>query len=297
LVGLLNNSAALAQNKEVRTSIMIINGDTIVNGKKFSQLPEGEKVELRKNFKGLSLGQMKMSADVPGHKISKVIVVKSDGMDSVSTGEPHQRVFNFNDGNQRMHIQIKTDTDFNDTEGHNMERQILIRKKGMQDMQFNMERPENGIGASEMSKILQQLPERGRMNFARPNKPNSSHFDYANTDKDGFTTRTEITVMEPNKANLKAVFKNENLAFNTLTVNDLVLSPNFSAGKTILSFSTAAKSTLVIKLVDTDGNILFSESKSVSGTYSKSFAWPKNGIYYLEISEAGKSYIRKLIKE
>ena len=88
LVGLLNYNTAEAQNKEikeVRTSIMIMNGDTIVNGKKFSQLPESEKVELRKSFKGLNSGQLRISRNASPDNVSKVIIVKSDGMDAVLT--------------------------------------------------------------------------------------------------------------------------------------------------------------------------------------------------------------------
>ena len=88
VIGLLSYNTTQAQNKEikeVKTSIMIMNGDTIVNGKKFSQLPESEKVELRKSFKGLNSGQLRISRNTPHDNAPKVIIVNTDGVDAVLT--------------------------------------------------------------------------------------------------------------------------------------------------------------------------------------------------------------------
>ena len=223
-----------------------------------------------------------------------MIIFNSDGMDSVITDGTNQRVFNFNDGNQRMQIQVKTDSESVDKDGQNVERKIVIHKKGMLDMGLYKGEPENGIGAPQ---ILKHLAEVGNMDFVRADKPNSSRFNYAITDKNGYTTRTQISILEPNKADLKGVFNNENIAINTLAVDDLVLSPNYSSGKITLSFTATTKGVLAVKLVDTDGKILFSENKAIfDNTYTKQFALARNGIYYLEVSQVGKTYIRKLIK-
>jgi hypothetical protein len=215
-------------------------------------------------------------------------------MDTLMTDGTDQRVFNFDDGNPRIHIQVNTDSESNDMDGQNIERKVIIRKNGMNDMGLYMGDSENGISAPQ---ILQHIADGGNMAFLRPDKPNSSRFNYSITDKDGYTTRTQITISEPNKADLKDVFNNENLAVNTLTVHDLVLNPNFSSGKITISFTTAAKGVLAVKLLDTDGIILFSENKAIiDNSYTKQFALTKNGIYYLEVSQAGKTYVRKLIK-
>lgn len=294
--GSLTHNSASGQNKEikeVRTSVMIMDGDSVMNWKKFSELPESEKMELRKNSKGLNSRQLRISNDAPHSNASKVIIFNSDGMDSVITDGTNQRVFNFKDGNQHMQIQVKTDSESDDKDGQNVERKIVIHKKGMLDMGLYEGEPENGIGAPQ---ILKHIAD-GNMDFVRSDKPNSSRFNYAITDKNGYTTRTQISILEPNKADLKGVFNNENIAINTLAVDDLVLSPNYSSGKITLSFTATTKGVLAVKLVDTDGKILFSENKAIfDNTYTKQFALAKNGIYYLEVSQAGKTYIRKLIK-
>jgi hypothetical protein len=294
--GSLTHNSASGQNKEikeVRTSIMIMDGDSVMNWKKFSELPESEKMELRKNSKGLNSRQLRISNDAPHSNASKVIIFNSDGMDSVITDGTNQRVFNFKDGNQHMQIQVKTDSESDDKDGQNVERKIVIHKKGMLDMGLYEGEPENGIGAPQ---ILKRIAD-GNMDFVRADKPNSSRFNYAITDKNGYTTRTQISILEPNKADLKGVFNNENIAINTLAVDDLVLSPNYSSGKITLSFTATTKGVLAVKLVDTDGKILFSENKAIfDNNYTKQFVLAKNGIYYLEVSQAGKTYIRKLIK-
>jgi len=295
--GSLTQGSANAQNKrikEIRTSVMIMDDDSIMNWKKFSELPESEKMELRKNSKGLNSSQLRISNNAQHGNVSKVIIVNSDGKDSILTDGTNQRVFNFNDGSQRMHIQVETDSESNDMDGQNIERKVIIRKNGMNDMGLYMGDSENGISAPQ---ILQRMTEGTNMDFARPNKPNSSRFNYSFTDKDGYTTRTQISILEPNKADLKDVLKSENLAINTLAVDDLVLSPNYSSGKITVSFTTTAKGVLAVKLVDTDGDILFSENKAIfDNSYTKQFALAKNGIYFLEVSQAGKTYVRKLIK-
>jgi hypothetical protein len=50
-------------------------------------------------------------------------------------------------------------------------------------------------------------------------------------------------------------------------------------------------------LLDSSGNLVFAEKKTLTTeNYTKQLALNKNGIYFLEVNQGGKTFIRKITK-
>lgn len=65
-----------------------------------------------------------------------------------------------------------------------------------------------------------------------------------------------------------------------------------------LSFNLASKGAAKINVFDSDMKSIFSEDASnISGQYVKQLILPKNGIYYISISQNGSWFVKRLIKE
>jgi hypothetical protein len=294
LIGTLQT--AQAQNtEEIRTSIIINNGDTVVNGKKFKEIPENEKIELRKKFEGMNSGAKRLKMSGPHINQSKVVIVKNtDGLETISMDSVKTRVFTFKGDHQPMTLEFRKDSLSNGINDF-QDREIIIRKHLNDDLDWGMVHPKRALGMPAMPMLR---GNGSNLNFERAvTKPNSSNFNYSTTDKDGFTTRTQISLIDPTPSDVKAVFKSENVNINTLSVDNLVFYPNFSSGKTSLSFTTSVKGVLDVILQDSSGNAIFSEKKTLTGdTYNKQFPWAKNGIYYLQVKQGSKTFLKKVIK-
>lgn len=283
--------------KSVKRSIIITNGDTIVNGKKFSELNIDERVKLRKEFKEME-GTFKSSPKF-GKKNEVFIRLRNndDARDELSfnfenkmPGDLH--VFKYN-GDSSMTFGFSTDS--------------LIKR-------FNFKM--NGLDSNLKKRIItmhrDRVPgfpgtfnriEMPQMNFERQmfssfgERNNSSTFNYNFTDKDGISSSMSIRLGDATKDQLKKITGAETIS-NPLDASDLILFPNFSSGKMTLSFNIASKGNTKVAILDSDFKPLFNDEVSnFSGNYVKQISLPKNGVYYITVSQNGNWLVRRLVKE
>lgn len=332
--------ASYAQDtKGLTRSIIINNGDTIVNGKKFNELDKNERAKLRDEFKEMEKNfragsrihseENKLILRRDGKGQNEDVVITRDGKephilywnDDIASIGANVRSFKF-DGKAPADIRIfknKGDSiifnkDFqvfsfggDSTMRFNIHADSLLKR-----FNFNIDGLDSNIRKRVITMNRDMIPGRpGRiiggngapMVYERGNfdafggRNNSSSFNYSHTDKDGVSSRMSIRISEPNKEQLKKITGVESPT-KSLEVNDLTLFPNFSTGKMTLSFNLASKGAAKINVFDSDMKSIFSEDASnISGQYVKQLILPKNGIYYISISQNGSWFVKRLIKE
>ncbi len=315
------NSATTAVNaqdiKGTKRTIIINNGDTVVDGKKFSELNKDEQVKLRKEFKEME-SKFKYSRmfgkdndvvirrrTVDGKerllgregKEPNVLVWKDDISDKSNFSFENKmpgdlRVFNFN-GDSSMNFSFNTDSlmkRFNfrmDGLDSNLRKRIITmhrdRVPGFPGTFDRVEMP----GRNIERRILTGFGERN----------NSSSFNYSYTDKDGVSSHMSIRLSDAGKEQLKKITGAETIS-KSLDAADLTLFPNFSSGKMTLSFNLATKGNTKVAVLDSDFKQVFSdEASNFSGNYVKQVSLPKNGVYYITVSQNGSWFVRRLVKE
>lgn len=323
---------ALAQGKSESRSIIINNGDTTVNGRKFSELNKEERAKLRKEFKEMEKsfrGGALRSEGKDGFikngdhrdvvisrngKEPNVLVWRNDISDDFSFDFDHKmpgelrafkfdrdslkkfshdfQVFNFN-GDSSMSFGFNTDSlmkQFNfrmDGLDTNIRKRIITMHRDMV--------PGKPGGAITRRIAPGMVFERG--NPGSFSRNNSSSFNYNHTDKDGISSHMSIRLSDAGKETLKKITGAEAPA-KVLDVSDLTLFPNFSNGKMTLSFNINSKGGAKVSILDSDLKQIFSdESANLNGSYVKQFALPKNGLYYVTISQNGGWFVKRLVKE
>ncbi|MEO8794558.1 MAG: T9SS type A sorting domain-containing protein [Daejeonella sp.] len=294
------------KTEKIEKSIIITNGDTVINGKKLSEASKSERKKMLKEF------------DEMDNKLSQKVIIRS-GKENGQNGEiiirkgdnePHvlrwksedDKNFEMNlDGKRRGMFKLDTDSMIIAFNGDSTMKGFRFKMNGldsnMRKKVITLERSysDDGIDPKSLHQRIIMDGDRGAMRMN--NQKNSQNFSFSNTDQDGITTRLNIRVSELNKEQLKKVSGSEAIA-NELNVTDLVVFPNFSTGKIGLSFTLAAKEPVDFKLTNTEMKSVVSEKISaINGLYTKQLNLPMNGIYYLTIKQGNKSFIRKLIKE
>ncbi|WP_158990650.1 T9SS type A sorting domain-containing protein [Mucilaginibacter sp. L196] len=132
-----------------------------------------------------------------------------------------------------------------------------------------------------------------RMGFDRKNTQN---FIFTSTDNEGISTHVTFHVSD-HFGRLDADATNhENLQMEMLDLMDLTLAPEFSSGKVLLMFNLPSKAVAEVKLKDSKGTILWI-AKATNGKFSTTFAMGLNGTYYLQVKQAGKVTVKKIVKE
>jgi len=121
----------------------------------------------------------------------------------------------------------------------------------------------------------------------------TQNFDYNNTDKDGINTRISYHVTE---AFMDAAKRVAGVEKSDLELQDLILTPQFSAGKTTLAFTLPAKTAADVQLTDSEGKSIWKD-KATTGAFNKSFTWGLNGVYYLVVKQGGKTAVKRVVKE
>ncbi|WP_026897197.1 T9SS type A sorting domain-containing protein [Daejeonella oryzae] len=294
------------ERKEIRKTIIINDGDTIINGKKISEASKSERKELMKEFE-------EMNQDVKDRVIirkggegnNKEVVIRKKGdkkphtlrWESWDSGdvelkrEGPGRIFRFNTDSlviafegdssmKRFHFKM-------DGLDSNMRSKVITLDRNISGLPRMMERmqPRIFMDGTDLSE--------SRMS----NRKNSQNFSYSNTDKNGITTRMDIRLSELNKEESKKISGSE-IVKNELQVTDLTLFPNFSSGKLSLSFNLPFKGTVEVKIMNSDMEPVFTDKAiNSNGNYYKQISLPMNGLYYISIHQGGKSYSKKLIKE
>ena len=122
---------------------------------------------------------------------------------------------------------------------------------------------------------------------------NTQNFDYNNTDKDGISTHVSYHVTE---AFTEVAKKVSGVEKSDLDLQDLTLTPQFTAGKTTLAFTLPAKTAADVQLTDSEGKSIWKE-KATTASFNKSFTWGLNGVYYLVVKQGGKTAVKRIVKE
>jgi hypothetical protein len=264
----------MAQNqKDVEISIQ--HGDTIINGKNIKELSAKDKQAALKDINRLSDNDNSHSYTFK----------RKDSVDGrVSHFEFHKRGSENNDHSPLTseNIVIK------DSLGN-----IMMVKRGRvkqmntrSDFKFNgnddlLNRPE--------------LPERnfGGSLLMRSDRRNSQNFDFVNIDNDGISTHIRFHVSEISDEDLKRMPHVEGPKFE---IEDLNIVPEFSTGKTLMTFNLPGKTVADVKLIDSEGKLIWNEKVS-GGRFMKSFVMGLNGIYYLQIKQGNSFALKRILKE
>ena len=300
VVFILNSGQAKSQDKkEVRRTIVITDGDTIINRKKLSEASPGDRKALRKELKESEKARkdVKIIRNKEGRKEDEEIIIRKGDKEprvlrwrSDEDGDKHARVFKFNgdslvvafDGDSLMKgFRFKM-------EGldSNLRERMMGMDRRLRSLPRTMERSHPRLFMDDFEPFG-VMPSR---------RENSQSFNYLSTDKDGISSRMSIRISEVNEETLKKLDAEK--AESTLTVNDLTISPNFSNGKLNLTFNLAEKGSAEVKVLDSNLKEVFTDKPaSINGTYFKQISLPKNGVYYIRISQGGKTFVRKMVKE
>ena len=242
-----SSSLKAQEKKRLSQSIIINNGDTIINGRKLSEANKEERIRLRKEFKfnGDSL-MFGLNTDT----LLKGFRFKMDGLDS------------------------------------NLRKRIITMHRDL-----DMRTP--GAGRRMMPPVTFERSE--FPDFRERN--NTSAFNYNYTDKDGISSRMNIRISDAEKDKLKKITGSESNPAS-LDIKDMTLFPNFSNGKIGLSFNLESRGTTRVRILDSDLKQVFSDdAANFNGNYMKQVSLPKNGIYYITVSQNANWYVRKLIKD
>lgn len=255
-------------NKDVK--IIIINGDTTINGKRISEMSATDRKEALK--------------DIPGNRNReyRFNFRKRDSLAfRMDTGRRRVMERFFADGHGRIKLDSAT-------------HELIIGSKTVRGYD---RMPNAGRGFEDRDHMPTMRPRRddampgsdfrreaeGRMR--RPESPNSERNTFTHIDKDGIATRINFQVSDASHNHV-----------SMLDLDDLSVVPEFSSGKTVLMFNLPGKVAADVKLADSDGKVLWSD-KANSGSFNKTFSMPLNGIYYLTVKQGMKTSVKKIVKE
>ena len=295
-------SANAQDKKEAERDIRISNGDTVVNGKKISEIDKLERENLRKELHSLERSKANDRGDVVIRRkdnsgkntVEKDVIIKREmsipGLDErdmkvmeFKFKEPlsEKRVFKF-DGDlmpdsllENVRIRIEGPVRFEN-------RTIARNGETLHQRHYLSDEPA-GFSIATHDVELRKHPE------------NSQAFRYNTTDKDGISTSVSFRIHEAEKPQFAKITGSAAVKLMD-EVKDLTLFPNFSSGKTTLSFQLLAKGAAEVKILDNNLKMIFSDK--VSGeSFNKQLALPKNGIYYLTIYQNKNWFVRQIVKE
>ena len=327
--------AAYSQGKKGLTrSVIINNGDTTVNGKKFSELNKEERAKLReefkemeKNFKGITTVRSRENEVIirKEDKGNKETIITRDGK------EPNVLFWNDDIGAElrSYHFKNKRPGDIRvfrrGGDSTFLDKNIQVFSFGGDsslrfkfDKDSLMKRFESyGLDSNIRKRVITMHREMmpggpGAMVF-RGDGPglgfdkrlvptlrernNSSSFNYNYTDKDGISSRMNIQLSDASKEQLKKITGSESIT-KSLDVSDLTLFPNFSSGKMTLSFNLASKGDARVSVLDSEMKPVFTDEPSnLSGNYIKQLTLPKNGVYYISVRQNGNWFVKRIVKE
>ena len=257
---------------EKKMEIRITNGDTTVNGKNIKELSREERKQALKDIDN-------MGKAVRLEGMDQHFIFRKEGLSDTGAEKIIVEKRRFEDGPVADMPGVGNDTG-------RMYR-FKMRRPGGKDSVLTFNYKMNG-GPDERN--FQFDMRNPRMEFRHRNLQS---FDYTNTGNDGISTHVSYQVTEPSPEKLKAITGSEKA---DLEIKDLNLAPEFSSGKTILTFALPAKSVAQVKLTDNEGKLIWSD-KAANGSFHKSFVLGLNGIYFLEVKQAGKIALKRIIKE
>ncbi len=313
-------SVKAQEEKRISQSIIIKNGDTIINGKKLSAADQQERIRLRQQFKDMESG-MKGSGGrnekriivKPGSGNKQEIIISRKGdvphvlhWDNNEMGE-----FEFNLNNKMpdgFHVfKFKGDSMSFDLNTDTLMKEFRFQMNGLDSnlrkriitMHRNMTPPRAprppGMPMHPAPPMAFEF-ERSEFTGMR-NRNNSSSFSYNSTDKNGISSRMNIRLSDAEEDQLKTIIGIEN-ADKLLDIKDMTLFPNFSNGKIGISFNLDSKGPIRVRILNSDMKQIFTdEVANFNGSYMKQISLPENGIYYISINQNKVSYVKQLVKE
>ncbi len=306
VLGAKPNQSLAQENKVVRKSIIIKNGDTIINGQNLKDASRSERKKLVKELEGIRLGQFNHEPPHPPESPteSQVIIRKK------KDGEPEQIIV------KRLNapkVMILKDGETLLSDRHAEIDSMIFRldSNQLKNMQFQVEKLDGKLkimGDDSSFDLFVPTPDlpngphlpmmkRIHVRTNEENEKNSQNFSYSSTDKDGISNRLHIRLMESANESVAKITGSEK-ANNNLMVDDLNIFPSFSTGKINVTFSLKSKGALEVKIMDNNLQPVFSDKQpNFNESYYKSFTLPKNGIYYLVLNQGANWWIKKMIKE
>lgn len=339
LLAAMASASAQAQTRKESRMVIINNGDTLVNGKKISELDRAEREKIKKDFQEMSerLKESQVEIDGTGIMIERRsgegkdhdILIRRAPLPMTWSHRDTSKITRFRldgkDGDFRI-MSLNGDSLFASLNHDSLrfkvfkpggiDKDIRIFKFDGDSLSFNDSAMVKRFRFDFESRIPTMRPHAGDINipnaFNRGHNPavvdgvpdihyrggrnNSQSFNYSNTDKNGISTRMNIRVSDVSKEDLKTITGSDKPA--VLEVKDLMLFPNFSAGKMTLSFIIASKATTQVRVLDSDKKVVFSDNAgNFSGNYVKQLSLPKNGIYYVAVSQNGEWFVKRVVKE
>ncbi|MDB5128192.1 T9SS type A sorting domain-containing protein [Mucilaginibacter sp.] len=270
----------LAQTQK-NIEIKIVNGDTTINGKDIKKLSAQERKD--------ALAEMDNLPQTPIYNNNSVVTNRKIVIERQTTG---------NGKNNQITIERNIDNDgpviadFDTKDSARKDVRVRLKRlKGADSVQAFTYRFDTDLSDMGMKTFSFNMP-RHKQGFEFSSR-NSQTFNYSNTDNDGINTNISFRVSEPSKEKLKRIAGTEKAE---LVLNDLNLVPEFSTGKTTLSFNLPAKTIADVKFTDTDGKVLWTD-KTTAGIFSKKISLPLNGVYYLQVKQGVNTAVKKIIKE
>lgn len=255
----------LAQNQK-SIDIKISNGDTTINGKNIKQLSSAERKDALAAMADAPVPPPPPPA--PGNQSTFLLKENKNGKDitiqrdvTIETDEPVAA--NGEKVQKRVRLKrLKTDSAFTyrfDNDLSPMDIQV-----------------KNFTGSK-------QKPMNGR---------NSQSFVYTRTDGDGITNNVNYNVSDAPADKLIALTGSDKAM---LDISELNLNYEFSSANTILSVNLPA-GLKELKFTASNGNVVWAD-KTAATSFSKKFALPVNGVYYLQVKQGNRIALKKIVKE
>jgi len=258
--------------------IRITNGDTIINGKNIKELSTADRKQALRDIENLG------NAFTPKNSGQRHLVLRKRGSADTSS---EKIIIENGDKDPAM-----ADGFFRkDTMGHVFK--FRMKRLNGKDSTFTFNyRMNDDMG--------ERFDDRGPGEFFPPRGSgrefmrhrNVQIFDYSNIGSDGITTHVNFRVNEPSPEKIKEIAGTEKAG---LEITDLNIIPEFSSGKTTLMFSLPAHTVAEVKLSDNDGKLIWS-AKAMNGNFNKSFVLGLNGVYFLQVKQAGKVALKRIMK-
>jgi hypothetical protein len=110
----------------------------------------------------------------------------------------------------------------------------------------------------------------------------------------------KIEISKPNKEEMNKYGKTNGNAKNLLPIETIEFFPNPGNGRFLLSFELPHKGLTEVKIISVEGKVVYSEKLAdFSGSYKKEIDISQNpkGVYFISISQAEQSSLKKLIIE
>jgi hypothetical protein len=250
--------------------INITNGDTVVNGKNIKDLSPADREQALKDIDNLG------NAFHADHQ--RITIMRRNHSDTGMNREFSERHRFGADSSRRMYS-------------------FRYRTPGGKDSMFTFRMNPDKFRFEprdfEFNERNFDMPGMRGHGFDMMHHRNTQSFEYTNTGSDGIPTHVSFRVNDASPGKTKDVTGSEKA---DLELKDLTLVPEFSSGKTLLTFNLATHTVADVKLTDNEGKVIWSE-KDMNGTFAKSFPLGLNGIYFLQVKQGSKAALKRILKE